>query len=145
MAKVKLSTLFVDAGPVHTEVRKSAIEGKGLFAKVSLPVRRKIGEYAGELISQAEARRRVKTLNRIAIVELGNGKAIDGSRGGNHFQYINHSCSPNTFMRRFHHRVEFYALSPIEPGEELTCDYGESHHNGTRRCTCRSRTCRGYI
>lgn len=127
------------------EIRKSAIDGKGLFAKVQLRERRKIGELTGELISIGEARRRAKRLKRIAIVELNNGKAIDGSLKGNHFKYINHSCSPNTFMRRIRNSLEFYALRNIKAGEELTCDYGESHHEGTRPCACRSPKCRGFI
>lgn len=127
------------------EIRSSGIDGKGLFAKVRLRGRRKIGEFTGELISIREARRRAKNFKRIAIVELNNGKAIDGTREGNEFKFINHSCGPNTFMRRYRNLVEFYALRDIEAGEELTCDYGESHHNGTRPCTCGSARCRGFI
>ena len=127
------------------EVKCSAIDGQGLFAKVRMPKRKKIGELAGELISQREARRRAKHLKRIVIVELNNGKAIDGAKNGNDFQYINHSCAPNIFQRQYRNIVEFYALREIKSGEELTCDYRESHHNGTRRCTCGSRNCRGSI
>ncbi|MDT7044142.1 SET domain-containing protein [Candidatus Nitronereus thalassa] len=126
---------------ILAETRPSRIDGKGLFAKAKLQGRRKIGEFAGELISIREARRRAKHLKHIAIVELNNGKAIDGSRHGNGFRHMNHSCSPNTFIRIFRNLAEFYALRDIKPGEELTCDYGESHHNGTRRCTCGSQKC----
>lgn len=129
----------------HAEVKGSPIDGKGLFATVRLPRRQKIGELTGELISQREARRRTKHLKRIVIVELNNGMAIDGGKNGNAFQYINHSCSPNAFMRRFRNTVEVYALRDINPGEELTCDYDDSHHDGTRPCTCGSPTCRGYM
>lgn len=126
-------------------IMNSAIDGKGIFAKIRLRGRKKIGELTGELISIREARRRAKKFKRIAIVELENGRAVDGTQHGNEFKYINHSCSPNTFMRRFRNLVEFYALRDIKPGEELTCDYGESHHEGTRRCTCGSLRCRGQI
>ena len=131
--------------PLLSRVEKSTIEGKGLFANSFIYSRQKIGEFAGELISIREARRRAKHLKHIVIVELNNGKAIDGSRHGNGFRHMNHSCSPNTFMRIFRNLAEFYALRDITPGEELTCDYGESHHNGTRRCTCGSQQCRGAI
>ena len=129
----------------NAEVKKSPIDGKGLFATIRLSRRRKIGELTGELISQREAKRRAKHLKRIVIVELNNGMAIDGGKNGNDFQYINHSCSPNTFIRRFRNTVEVYALRDIKPGEELTCDYGESYHDGTRPCTCGSPTCRGCL
>jgi uncharacterized protein len=129
----------------YFKVRKSNIDGRGLFSLSRIPARRKIGELAGESISQAEARRRAKSTARIAIVELGNGRAIDASREGNDFRFINHSCTPNTFMRIFRGHVEFYALKEIGVGEELTCYYGDTHHNGELLCRCLSPDCRGYI
>jgi len=35
--------------------------------------------------------------------------------------------------------------SNIVEGEELTCYYGEAHHEGKRRCTCNSKDCRGFL
>ncbi len=131
--------------PVTVRVAKSPIQGKGVFAQTRIKARQKIGEFDGELIGLAEGRRRASQQSRIAIVEFENGKAVDGTRGGNDFRFINHSCSPNIFMRRFRYRVEFYALVMVRPGEELTCDYGESHHEGTRRCRCGSSRCRGFL
>jgi uncharacterized protein len=130
---------------VKVEVRQSLIEGRGLFAKASMRARQKLGNLTGELISQAEGRRRAKRLRRISIVELGGGKALDASRKGNELKYINHSCQPNTFIRIFGKKVEFYALRAIRRGEELSCDYGETHHEGTHRCRCGSPRCRGFI
>lgn len=127
------------------EVRPSPIHGRGLFARSRLPARRKIGELGGERISQAEARRRARLHHSIKIVELGDGTAIDASRKGNHFKYVNHSCAPNAFMRIAYGRLEFYTLREIRPGEELTCNYGETHHDGSLACRCRSKGCQGYI
>ena len=97
------------------------------------------------MISQREARRRAKTQRHIAIVEVNNGKAIDAARQRDGFRFINHSCTPNTFMRIFGERAEFYTLRRIKVGEELTCNYGETHHEGTRRCRCNSRKCRQFL
>lgn len=126
-------------------VKPSRIHGKGLFALSFIPARRKMGELAGERISQRAARRRARQTGAIAIVEFGDGTALDASRGGNCFRYVNHSCSPNSFMRLAHGRVEFYALRPISPGEELTCDYGATHHDGDLICRCGSARCKGRI
>jgi len=126
-------------------MKPSRIEGRGLFTKISLRARQKLGNLTGELITQSEGRRRAKRLRRISIVELGGGKALDASKQGNELKYINHSCQPNTFIRIFGKKVEFYALRPIRRGEELTCDYGETHHEGTHRCRCGSQKCRGFI
>ncbi|MEO7387372.1 MAG: SET domain-containing protein-lysine N-methyltransferase, partial [Gammaproteobacteria bacterium] len=71
--------------------------------------------------------------------------AIDATDTGRGFRYINHSCAPNTFTRLTRHRAEFYALRRIRAGEELTVDYGRSHHDGRRRCQCGAADCRGWI
>ena len=127
------------------KVGRSRIQGRGLFALTSLPARRKIGELGGERISLGEARRRARETDCIAIVEFGDGTALDASRNGSDFRYVNHSCEPNTFMRLYKGRVEFYALRRVEAGEELTCDYGPTHHDGALPCRCGSAKCRGRL
>lgn len=128
------------------DVKKSRIHGKGLYAKSAMEARRKIGELTGEIIKLREARRRAAKLKGevIQIVEFEDGHALDASQG-NEFRYINHSCRPNTYLRRIGHRVEFYALRDITPGEELTCDYGETQHEGTLACRCGVEGCRGSL
>lgn len=127
------------------EVRPSKIHGKGVFARKGIKARRKIGELAGELITLPEARRRASTLQSIAIVEFDDDMALDASVNPNELRYVNHSCGPNTYMRRYGHRVEFYSLRAIRPGEELTCDYGETHHDGKLPCRCGATNCRKAI
>ena len=79
------------------------------------------------------------------MVEFNDGTALDGTINPNDLRYINHSCSPNTYMRRSFHRVEFYSLKTIKKGEELTCDYGETHHDGKLKCKCGSPNCKSYL
>jgi SET domain-containing protein len=131
--------------PFATVTKRSVIDGQGLFVLEVIPARSKIGEFKGQAITRREARRRASKSDRIAIVELSESRAIDASVGGNEFRFINHSCTPNAFMRRCYGRVEFYALREIQIGEELTCDYGETHHNRTKQCKCSSSNCRGWI
>lgn len=124
-------------------VRPSRIHGKGLFTLQPIPARRKIGELTGERIPLREARRRARERKIIAIVELDRA-AIDAT-DGNEFRFVNHSCRPNTFMRRTSERVEFYARRAISAGEELTCDYGETQHEGSLPCACGVEGCRGNL
>jgi len=128
-------------------VKKSRIDGLGAYTNSNIPARKKIGSLAGAIISKREANKRVKALGNtsIAMVELWNGQVIDASVNSNQLRYINHCCSPNTYMRVCGFHVEFYTLRPIKKGEELTCDYGDTHHEGTRPCTCKSEHCRGFI
>lgn len=126
-------------------IANSRIQGKGLFTDSPIPARRKIGEFTGERISLREARARARGAKRIAIVEISSTRAIDGSVDGGPFQFVNHSCDPNVFMRVAYGRAEFYSRRPVSPGEELTCDYGDSHHDGKLSCQCGAANCRKFI
>ena len=127
------------------QVRASRIDGHGAFAAEPVPARRKIGEIRGESISVAQARIRATRQERIMIVELSDRRAIDFSRSGDPMRYTNHSCRPNARLCIRQGRVEFYALRDIAPGEEITVDYGETHHEGRLACRCGAPGCRGAL
>lgn len=126
-------------------VAPSAIDGLGVFAEEAIPARRKIGEMRGEVISVREARRRVQGRQRIHVVEVSERTAIDATDSDCALRHINHSCAPNAVLRIRQGRAEFYAIRDIEPGEELGCDYGESHHEGQLRCRCGAPNCKGRL
>ena len=124
---------------------RSRIAGKGAFAQKPIPARKKIGDLGGTIISMREARKRIRQKAVINMVELDDRYALDASSNPNDMKFINHSCNPNTFMRVLSNRVEFYALRNIKKGEELSCDYGETHHEGTLPCKCGADNCREFI
>jgi len=126
-------------------VHKSGIDGFGAFAAEAIPAHRKIGEIRGETISVSEARRRAVGRQRIMIVEISAKKAIDASASQDPMRFTNHCCSPNARLTIRDGRVEFYALRPITPGEEITVNYGETHHEGTLRCQCGAPNCIGWL
>jgi SET domain-containing protein len=126
-------------------VRESAIDGHGVFAAEFIPARLKIGEIRGEAISLAEGRRRAAGLRRIMIVEVSSRTAIDASGSTDPMRFTNHSCGPNARLAIIAGRIEFYALRPIAPGEEITVDYGQTHHEGRLRCRCGAPNCIGRI
>jgi len=113
------------------KVAKSKIAGKGAYALQNIPARKKIGDLGGVIITMKEAKQLIKNLKVINCVELDNNLALNASANPNDIRFINHSCGPNTYMRVMKDRVEFYALKNIKKGEELSCDYGETHHEGT--------------
>jgi uncharacterized protein len=130
------------------QIGKSSIAGKGAFALTAIPAKRKLGNMGGEIISYKEAQKRVKKQpgNVLFMVEFDHEDiALDASINSNELRYINHSCDPNTYMRRAYQKVEFYTLRPVRKGEELTCDYGETHHDGKLPCQCGADNCRKYI
>lgn len=126
-------------------VQPSTIDGQGAFAAETIPPRLKIGEIRGESITVQQARIRATRTERIMIVELSDRKAIDFSRSADPMRYTNHSCQPNARLCIRQGRVEFYALRSIAPGEEITVDYGETHHEGKLRCRCGVAGCRGAL
>ena len=126
-------------------VARSRIDGYGVFAAEAIPPRLKIGEIRGESISVAEARRRAAGQQRIMIVEVSARSAIDASKSSDPMRFTNHSCAPNARLAIRGGRVEFYALRAIAPGEELTVDYGETHHEGRLECRCGAAGCVGRL
>ncbi|MEY4752927.1 MAG: hypothetical protein RJA44_602 [Pseudomonadota bacterium] len=127
------------------ENRPSLIDGMGAFAAEAIPAYKKIGEIRGESISVREARKRVRGQARIMMVEISDKRAIDATLSTDPLRYTNHSCQPNTVLRIRGGRVELYAMRAIALGEELTADYGETHHGGKLSCRCGAPNCRGAL
>jgi uncharacterized protein len=127
------------------DVAPSRIDGQGAFAAEAIPPRLKIGEIRGESLSVQQARIRATRSERIMIVEVSPRKAIDFSRSADPMRYTNHSCRPNARLVIRDGRVEFYARRAIAPGEEITVDYGDTHHEGRLACRCGAPGCRGAL
>ncbi len=127
------------------DVKPSAIDGQGAFAAETVPARLKIGEIRGESISVQEGRIRATRTERIMIVELSERRAIDFSKSADPMRYTNHSCRPNARLCIRQGRVEFYALRAIAAGDEITVDYGQTHHEGRLACRCGVAGCRGAL
>lgn len=126
-------------------VGKSKIDGRGCFAARSFRKWEKIAELEGERVSRVEAARRMRGKRRLHICAIDSYWGIDGSRGGNGSQFVNHSCRPNSFVRILRGHVIFFALRDIAPGEEITLDYVESYHPDDYGCRCGAPGCRGTI
>ena len=127
------------------QVRPSPIDGQGVFAAQAIAAARKIGEIRGESISVDDARIRATRSERIMIVELSPRRAIDFTRSQDPMRYTNHSCRPNARLDISQGRVEFYALRAIAVGEEITVNYGETHHQGRLACRCGVAGCGGWL
>lgn len=127
------------------DVKPSPIDGQGAFAAEPIPARRKIGEIRGQSMSVDEARIRATRYERIMIVEVSTRRAIDFAKSTDPLRFTNHSCAPNARLCIRERRVEFYALRGIAAGEEITVNYGESHHEGRLACRCGAPGCAGRL
>jgi len=110
-------------------VRKSPIDGDGLFAGEDIPWGAKIIEYRGAVITDKEAAKRIAA-GADAIMDLGAGQNIDGFDKGNGAALINHRRrSPNCFLLRDKGKIWIVAgIEGIKVGEELTYDYGSEYY-----------------
>ncbi len=115
----------------------------------------RIVEYTGERITKTEARRREQArLRRVArggdgcvyIFNLNSRHDLDGRTGRNPARLINHSCKPNCDAHTIRGHIWIVARRDIEPGEELTFDYGFPLGNWAMHpCRCGAPRCPGYI
>ncbi|MCA9356786.1 SET domain-containing protein-lysine N-methyltransferase [Candidatus Nomurabacteria bacterium] len=104
---------------------KRSRAGLGLFANKNFKKGDLVIEYTGEKISSAEANRRGGRY----LFELNDDWTIDGKGRKNIARYINHSCKPNCYpeLDEDEEHVFIYAKKKINPGEELTYNYGKEY------------------
>lgn len=156
---------------VKLKIVRSAVKGWGLFCDEGVIKKGEfVCEYAGELLTTNEARRRQQIYDKLASTgkhtsallvvreHLPSGKAclrinIDATRVGNVARFINHSCDGgnlSTVLVRSSGallpRVCFFASRDILKDEELTFSYGEAGQNPNgAKCFCGSVCCTGLM
>ncbi|MCL4305604.1 SET domain-containing protein-lysine N-methyltransferase [bacterium] len=138
-------------------VRDSVIQGKGAFAVKAIRKGTRIIEYTGQLIPEDEADRRyddskMKRHHTFLFQICDGAVAIDAAVGGNDARFINHSCNPNCEAVEDRGRVFIEAIRAIQPGEELTYNYGltgsgEEHDDWREKyaCRCGAPNCSGNM
>jgi len=132
-------------------VRRSRIQGVGVYAADSIPPRRKVIEYSGERISLRQAIKRLRKIcgpggsKHLSMFRLNRSWRIDGAVGGSGAELINHSCDPNLKARIVGEHILFFSLRRIRKGEELTLDYRLNPETFRIPCHCGSPNCRGTL
>ncbi|KAI5802421.1 hypothetical protein FPQ18DRAFT_9166 [Pyronema domesticum] len=118
--------------PVYTIHGHSAVSGMGLFVAKNVAKGGYLGEYVGEILTDAESERRgaLYDKNHLSyLFGLNKDRTIDATRQGNKFRFINHSttrpnCHARIVLANCTHRIGFYSLRALKAGEELFFDYG---------------------
>ncbi|KAI7742355.1 hypothetical protein M8C21_005977 [Ambrosia artemisiifolia] len=155
---------------VRVKIVRSIKKGWGLYADEFIKGGEFVCEYAGELLTTKEARKRQLTYDKLAssgkqtsallVVRehLPSGNAclrinIDATRIGNVARFINHSCDGGNLLTVLVRssgallpRVCFFASRDILKDEELTFSYGDAglNPNGSK-CFCGSSCCSGIM
>jgi SET domain-containing protein len=137
-------------------LRQSKIHGRGVYARKDIPKGTRLIEYAGELISNAEADRRYDDESMAShhtfLFILDDRWCIDAAHGGNIARFINHKCEPNCIAWIVGRKIWIDALKDIKAGEELGYEYEYEFEKGYTvedlefyECRCGSPKCRGTI
>lgn len=131
------------------EVRKSNIEGKGVFAKKKIKKGEIISIWGGDIVTEKEYDLLSKKNRRYGRY---GAKILDGFYLATHnikekrepTDFFNHSCDPNAGIKG---QIILVAMRDIKSGEEITFDYGMNSDDSDDyfQCNCGSKNCRKII
>jgi len=125
-----------------TVIKRSPIEGKGLFARRSIR-RGEIVAIKGGHILDRRAIRRVKSRIAASYIQIADGFFIGATTAAEvrrNKLFLNHSCVPNVGILG---QIIFVALRDVRAGEELTYDWAMEENEPERvRCRCGVPGCR---
>ena len=125
--------------------RTSSIHGTGGFAKARIACGTRLIEYVGAVIDKSESLRRCIE-NNPYIFTLDDQHDLDGDVPWNPARFINHSCSANCDTELDGGRIWISANRDIEPGEEVTINYGyDLTEYKDYPCQCGAGNCVGYM
>jgi uncharacterized protein len=128
-----------------TEVRESAIHGRGLFAKAAIPRGEIVAVKGGYIVSKetwTELERDLGSAEIQVAEDLFIAPVHRDHREGC-MLYTNHSCEPNIGIQG---QIVFIAMRDIPGGEELTHDWATmDDQDYEMECRCGARNCRGVI
>lgn len=133
----------------EVEVRRSEIEGSGLFAGTSFPLGTRILQFGGEIITRESllelisARESNSTLPYVDSISVAAGFDLL-TAPGQEVHFLNHSCDPTVW------HVDAFTLEArrdICKDEEITVDYATQADSSefAMECNCGSSECRGRI
>ena len=93
-------------------IDESEIHGQGLYARIDIEQGAYMGTYDGPEVEDNSS--------HVLWAEEGEGEWV-GRDGQNMLRYLNHSDLPLAEFKGF----DLYAINKINPGAEITIDYGE--------------------
>lgn len=128
-----------------TEVRASAIHGRGLFAKEPISQGEVVAIKGGHIFDRQKLGQLQPVLGAAEIQiddDLFIGPVTLDERQGCMI-FSNHSCDPNLGVRG---QIAFVAMRDVHAGEELTHDWAMTDSDDSETpCRCGATCCRGTI
>lgn len=143
--------------------RLSPIHGNGVFADELIRKGERVVRYKGKVRTHDQVDDAYGDMDENGhtfLFTLNDDYVIDANIDGNVARWINHSCAPNCEAvieenakgKAHKDKVFIEAIRDIQPGEELTYNYGivldEPHTAKVKKlwgCKCGSRQCTGTM
>lgn len=122
--------------PFRLKVLRSH-SGRGLFTLERIPK----GSFIIEYFGRPATAKQIKENRGKYLFWTSDASMIDGNVPTNTARFINHSCAPNCRVRIRNRRIYIFALRTIQPGEELSYDYGEEYFERHLAGICRCAKC----
>jgi hypothetical protein len=120
--------------PKKTFLCHSEVHGFGLQVGEQVKAHEYLGEYKGEIVTNAESTRRgtiYAHLKTNYLFTLNSEQEVDSTRAGNKFRFINNSdkaniinCYPVVTLCNGVTRIGMFASRELKPGTELYFNYG---------------------
>jgi hypothetical protein len=119
--------------------------GHGVFAVNAIAAGQCIFEFGGAVFDRAAVVAQAAVGGHDDFLQIDDDRFLGQSATADDF--LNHSCSPNAWVKIERGRVRLMALADVAAGEEIVFDYGLTQVAFPFRfaCLCGSPECRGEI
>jgi uncharacterized protein len=129
-----------------TEVRKSKIHGRGVFAIADITKDEIVAVKGGHIVDGKTLREKITPVLGPVEIQIDDNlfvAPVTGEERELSMLYLNHSCDPNLGLRG---EITFVAMRDIRPGEELTHDWAMTDDDDySMKCSCGSANCRQIL
>ena len=129
-----------------TEVRESAIHGRGLFATGDITKGEIVAVKGGHIVDRNTLREKITPVLGPVEIQIGDDlfiAPVTSEERELSMLYSNHSCDPNLGMRG---EITFVAMRDIRAGEELTHDWAMTDDDDySVECKCGAPDCRKIL
>ncbi|PWN43075.1 hypothetical protein IE81DRAFT_312660 [Ceraceosorus guamensis] len=146
---------FQRAQYANIEIVQTEKKGFGLRAANDLPADAFIYEYIGEVVEHKTFMKRMQQyaqegVRHFYFMMLQREEYLDATKKGGKARFINHSCSPNCYVAKWHvgkhMRMGIFAQRSITAGEELTFNYNvDRYGHDAQECFCGEPNCVGTL
>src|SRR5438309_8942374 len=129
-----------------SEVRKSKIHGRGLFATADIAKDEIVAVKGGHIVDRKTLREKITPRLGPVEIQIDDNlfiSPVTNEERESSMLYSNHSCDPNLGVRG---EIIFVAMRDIRAGDELTHDWAMTDDDDySVECNCGASNCRTML